>query len=161
MKTVISLQHIAGVHPHQFPDKADFDARDECLDAIRAWKHFGGLTFEKAYTVFCKRPDIYQEDFMFMGWKAFGYYFPIIEKYLYEVELQEEGEDSNAWILARAILGQMKLPELKQLGDLRERVLRLCLHVKSDLHQYASEPKEQMEIGEAWAELESFLEANA
>lgn len=66
------------------PSKRDFDARDNNLDALCAWSDFGNLTRNQAYEKFLEMPDRYQEHFMFMGWVAFVFYYPIVERYLVE-----------------------------------------------------------------------------
>jgi hypothetical protein len=37
---------------------------------------------EQAHVRFCSAPEVYQEDFMFMGCRAFHFYFPVIDEYL-------------------------------------------------------------------------------
>ncbi|MBL8820867.1 MAG: hypothetical protein JNL96_20010 [Planctomycetaceae bacterium] len=64
------------------PTEADFDPYGGDLDAQCAWRNFGGLTLDEATNKFRERPEIYQEDFMFMGGKAFAFYFPVVEAYL-------------------------------------------------------------------------------
>ena len=73
--------------PEQRPTMADFDPYDGCLDALNAWKNFGGLSRTKAYERFCESPGSFQEDFMFMGGVAFAYYYPVLEQYILEPRL--------------------------------------------------------------------------
>ena len=61
----------------RLPTKADFVSHPEDLDQICAWEHFGGLTLDQAKTRFAENALYYQEDFMFMGTKAFLFYFPV------------------------------------------------------------------------------------
>ncbi len=61
------------------PEPSDFFVSEDDLDCRTAWENFGGLNLPQAYDRFCKNPHYYQEDFMFMGGKAFAYYFPVIE----------------------------------------------------------------------------------
>ena len=151
------LQVIEGIHPDQIPAKKDFGANKGCLDEICAWEHFGGLTLEQAFERFCARPDIYQEDFMFMGWQAFIYYLPVIETYLYEVQQSDEFDESEAWILALAIASQTEKKQIGSIGDLCFRLLKLCIYVKSHLKQYAHDLKRQQEINDEWTKLENAL----
>ena len=64
------------------PGERDFDPDAGDLDAQVAWKHFGGLTLSEAYQRFQEDPEKHTEDFMYMGGKAFAYYFPVLERYL-------------------------------------------------------------------------------
>ena len=133
------------------------------LDAQYAWKQFGGLSLDQAYERFCDRPDIHQEDFMFMGAPAFVYYFPVIERYLYTVHNEDEFHDVQAWILGRAITLRIEhSPELEE-NDLRKnteliaRVDALVQHVLSNLAQYAVTAEERERIKSAWVELGDVL----
>jgi hypothetical protein len=81
------------------PTKKDFDPYDGNLDAASAWREFGGLTLDQAYKRFLSNSLSYQEDFMFMGPAAFSFYFPVIERHLYEFKTDCESDDV-AWILA-------------------------------------------------------------
>ncbi|MEM7010678.1 MAG: hypothetical protein AAF585_04260 [Verrucomicrobiota bacterium] len=66
--------------PAPLPTENDFDPFGGDLDAQCAWKHFGELSLNQAYDIFVSAPNIYQEDFMFMGAVAFDYYFPVIDR---------------------------------------------------------------------------------
>lgn len=72
------------------------------LDGYTAWEHFGGLAIDQAYDKFVDHPLLYQEDFMFMGGPAFAYYFPVVDRYVREVESKNEFAD-EAWVLAHCI----------------------------------------------------------
>jgi hypothetical protein len=95
--------------PEERPVKGDFDPYNGCLDALRAWKNFGGLSRASAYERFCESPEYYQEDFMFMGGVAFAYYYPVIERYILESSIENNsGEAVEAmWILAHCIKAQV------------------------------------------------------
>jgi hypothetical protein len=80
---------------NEIPGKNDFG---EGLDERSAYKEFGGLTLDEAYQRFIENPVSCQEDFMFMGPVAFCYYFPVVERYLYAFRVENEWEDSQAWI---------------------------------------------------------------
>src|SRR5438046_1075541 len=109
------------------PTELDFNPwGPDALDAQRAWRNFSGLTLDKAAKKFRERPCTYQEDFMFMGTKAFVFYFPIIEDYLREIGSAYEGDDHEAWILAHCILNQFEAKpgrDLVQLIPLIPRVI--------------------------------------
>ena len=92
------------------PNRDDFNPTGCYLDADWTWGNFGGLDLSEAFARFCEDPDMYQEDFMFMGSAAFSYYFPVIERYIYESQIVPESEfDSEVeamWILAHCINSQ-------------------------------------------------------
>ena len=92
------------------PTHDDFEPTGDCLDADWAWGNFGELDLTEAFVKFCEEPDIYQEDFMFMGSVAFFYYFPVVERYVYESRIDPQSEfDSEVeamWILAHCINNQ-------------------------------------------------------
>jgi hypothetical protein len=148
------LQHLKEVPPGLLPFKGDFGAAKYCLDQICAWKHFGNLDLEEAHALFLKRPDIYQEDFMFMGWKAFVFYFPVIESYLYEVERSDELDQTEAWILGCCIESQFENRSIKKHPDLRERVSKLGEYIRSNLQQFAADSEEKERILIQWKKVE-------
>jgi hypothetical protein len=138
----------------ELPTEKDFDPWNGCLDAQHAWKQFGGLDLEQAYQKFCENPLNYQEDFMFMGPKAFKFYFPVVARYLQECPCPDEFGDSEAWILGKVMCYQLEESEdeelLKQISD-------LCHYVRTHLSHYAETASEQERISAAWLEVESQL----
>lgn len=150
------------------PGEREFDPQEGDLDAQVAWENFGGLNLQEAYRKFEQRPDVYQEDFMFMGGKAFAYYFPVLERYLMVTPVWREDEETQ-WCqilgLGSAIQVQFTgdcLPEVKQLVP---RVLPLIAHVKESIevyvasgHPYYSDPEIYGHVVEEWDDLESLLE---
>jgi hypothetical protein len=44
-------------------------------DAETAWQHFGGKDLEEACAIFARCPEVYTDDVMWMGEKAFQFYF--------------------------------------------------------------------------------------
>ncbi|MBI5801350.1 MAG: hypothetical protein HZA92_11605 [Verrucomicrobia bacterium] len=136
------------------PTEKDFDPWNGCLDAQHAWKQFGGLDLEQAHEKLCENPLNYQEDFMFMGPKAFKFYFPVVDRFLRREREPWEFDDSQAWILGKAMRLQLERRNddelLKSIGD-------LCQHVRTHLSKYATDENEQAEIGAAWLEVESQL----
>ena len=96
---------------NSLPTERDFDPWSGDLDAQCAWRNFGGLTIEQAKAKFCENPLRYQEDFMFMGGKAFAYYFPVVEDYLRSIPDAASEDDHEAWILAHCIRNQFDRDE--------------------------------------------------
>ena len=138
------------------PKESDFDPVGGCLDAQNAWRHFGGLTIPEAYARFCEAPEMYQEDFMFMGAGAFLYYFPVIERYIHEthIDADNEHEVEAMWILAHCIGQQYENQQIQRNDCLRSSIRKLIDHVRNNLSQYCLEPGEQRHVDSAWEELE-------
>ena len=145
------------------PNRDDFDPTGCCLDADWAWGNFGGLDLSEAFARFCEDPDMYQEDFMFMGSAAFSYYFPVIERYIYESQIVPESEfDSEVeamWILANCINSQFTEPDPLPSADFCNRVEKLVSHVRDNLPRYCEDVNEQRRIDDAWQELQDRLRA--
>ncbi|SRR5581483_1145487 len=137
------------------PDRSDFFESDDDLDGRYAWKHFGNLNLAQAYERFCENPHFYQEDFMSMGGKAFAFYFPVIERYLFECTPKDD-YDCKAWIIAEGIKIQLKSSTADAIKPLCERLLSLTGHVLSKLEPL--EPDERARVQQAWTELKSMLE---
>ncbi len=135
------------------PSKQDFDPYGGCLDAQWAWRNFGELTLDQAYDKFIDHPDYYQEDFMFMGPKAFVFYFPVIERFLFEAKAADVDDDCCSWILACCIKVHFAEPERQQMNPILDRVSKLAEHVQTHLSQYALTEKGQRRINKAWQEL--------
>jgi hypothetical protein len=134
------------------PTESDFDPYGGDLDAQTAWRNFGGLTLEEANRRFREHPEYYQEDFMFMGGKAFAYYFPIIETYLHETSAANPYDDRQAWILAHCITQQLYKDAPLEVLQLIPRVLNLAEFVLANTDLFDPEP---VEGHEAWRELQS------
>jgi len=75
---------------------------EEDLDGFSAWKALGGLSIDEAYQRFCECPEARQEDFMWMGDRAFVFYFPVIERYVHDEESRLEF-DGVTFVLAHCI----------------------------------------------------------
>lgn len=148
--------------PGSLPTKADFSPGNN-LDALRAWKNFGGLSLDDAYAKFCELPDVYQEDFMFMGGVAFAYYFAVVERYVLEnrLEYEDDVEVEAIWILAHCIRQQFLEPDAGHIQHLHGRILELTQHVRTNLSEYCVDPAEQKRLDCAWQELEAEVQAAA
>lgn len=139
------------------PSERDFDPYGGDLDAQYAWREFGGLSLPEAYQHFLDCPENRQEDFMFMGPKAFLFYFPVIERYLYSVCVSHELDYCPTWILGQAFISQLKQAGADEVPELRRRVAKLAGFVRSHLDRYAMDPEEKEMIDTGWAELEQLL----
>jgi hypothetical protein len=144
--------------PHnQLPTETDFDPFGGDLDAQSAWRNFGGRTLSEAFEIFLSNPLHYQENFMFMGCRAFGYYFPVIAKYLREIRYADDWDDCQAAILGHGVKLQFGwngtvLPEqlLKEIESLSEVV-------QTRLAEYAVSEDEQKRIEAVWKEVDQEL----
>jgi hypothetical protein len=134
------------------PVECDFDPWGGDLDAQCAWKNFGGLTIHQAKARFRENPLYYQEDFMFMGGKAFAYYFPVIDDYLRTVPDIETDDDHEARILADCIRNQFD-HDLSHVRHLSARVLDLADYVRRNIRRFGADDNERQCVAEAWTDL--------
>jgi hypothetical protein len=143
------------------PTERDFNPLSDTTDAKCAWENFGRLSRVKAYERFLEHPLNFQEDFMFMGGVAFAYYYPVIERYLYDAseELANDGDDREAWILAKAIQNQFAGQGLSHVRHLAPRILALAQYVRNNLPLYDCELDGRQRIDDAWTELESHIKS--
>lgn len=137
--------------------EADFDPFDGGLDAQRAWRNFGGLTLEEAYAKFCEAPERLQEDFMFMGCRAFHFYFPVIDEHLRTATSTGEWHDCQVKILAECIALQFDWRGATISLELRDCISQLCAFVWTHLDRYTELPEDQKEIDLAWVAVEGKL----
>ncbi|QDV16908.1 hypothetical protein Pan153_15420 [Gimesia panareensis] len=150
------------------PGERDFDPHEGDLDAQVAWRNFGGLTLGEAYEKFQENPFVYQEDFMWMGGKAFAYYFPVLERYVLVTPVWSEAAGSEwcqVYGLGAAIQVQFAENCLPEVRLLVPRVLPLIAQVKESFdafvasgHPYYSDPEMQQHVIREWNELEAHLQ---
>jgi hypothetical protein len=143
------------------PTRSDFNPWGPgALDAECAWRNFGGSTLAEAHSKFRERPDVFQEDFMFMGGKAFAFYFSVVEDYLREVPDEEnEGDDRKSWILAKCIQNQFEANTAHHVLHLSGRVIALSLFIRNNLRLFGYDEVERKRIADAWEELEAQVQA--
>lgn len=150
------------------PGERDFDPDAGDLDAQVAWKHFGDLTLSEAYQTFQEDPEKHAEDFMYMGGKAFAYYFPVLERYLLVTPVWRE-ENGVEWCqilgLGAAIQFQFTKDCLPEVRELVSHVLQLISYVKESIkvhvassHPYISNPEIQQHVIAEWDALEQHLQ---
>ena len=98
---------------------------------------------------------------MFMGPKAFAFYFPVIEDFLHDVPEQSDNHDDySAWILAHCIKNQFdhqkgKVPHVIHLAD---RVIALSQFVRNNIQRFEYNNAGRTKITEAWRELHDHVE---
>ena len=96
---------------------------------------------------------------MFMGGRAFAYYFAVIEKYLRSApEINCDGDDREVWIFAKCIESQFDGDQLPHVEHLRERAIALSDFVRGNLQRFGDDDAERQKIRDAWSELVGFLE---
>lgn len=140
------------------PTKGDFDPWGSGdLDAEHAWRNFGGLTLAEAHLKFRENPGYYQENFMFMGGKAFAFYFPVIEDYLSETPEMEGEGDREAWIIAKCIQIQLEAKTAHHVAALAERIIALSKFIQANIFSFGEYEEERRRISAAWQELEAQL----
>lgn len=150
------LKFVADIRPEALPSQADFDPWDGDLDAQSAWREFGGLTIEEAYAKFWEAPDVYQEDFMSMGTRAFHYYFPVVDEYLRSVKSSGESDDCCAPILGYCVAAQCH-PQANLSPALRNMISELCEFVLSSLARYAWVKEDEERTRTSWLEVRENL----
>ena len=132
---------------------------EEDLDGFCAWKNFGGLDLEAAYEKFLTAPEVYQEDFMFMGARAFRFYFPVIDRYLRTVEGPQHQFGEEAWILG-CVMRQQFQTDARRLASIQESALALCEHILDELERTPPGPDASWtteEIVKSWLEAWSWV----
>jgi hypothetical protein len=144
-------------HAEPLPSEHDFDPFGGDLDAQSAWRSFGGRTLSDAYEVFLSNPLHYQEYFMFMGCRAFDYYFPVIDKYLREIRYEDDRDDCEAAILGHGVKAQFSWNGAVLLDQLLQEIESLSEIVRSRLTEYAASEDKQNRIGSVWTEVDQEL----
>ena len=142
------------------PTEQDFDPHAGDLDAQSAWHHFGGLSVAEALAKFREDPLSYQEDFMFMGGRAFVFYFPVLDTYLREFR-PTECDDSWAAIIGSGVALQMTWPTAHFLLPLHGAIRSLADYVCSHAELLATDPHEQSRIVQNWQPVYSALGSSA
>lgn len=140
------------------PTEQDFDPYGD-LDAQSAWRNFGGLTNANALKKFRENPIHYQEDFMFMGGRAFLFYFPVLDAYLREFRLTEDDDDSEAAIIGSGVAAQFSWPTAQVLLPLHSAIRSLADYVCSHTDLLAADPDEQRRIARDWQPVYAALDA--
>jgi hypothetical protein len=148
-------------NPTRLPTQQDFDPYGEDLDAQWAWKNFGGLTVDQAKAKFTQRPEIYYEDFMSMGGKAFAYYYPVIDSFVREVPLLplKDRNEHEVWIVAQCIENQCRGCNDPYIRHLNRDVLDLCRFVRENMLLFGTDPYVLNKIDQQWTALEQHLNA--
>ena len=142
------------------PTEVDFDPYQGCLDCQHAWREFGGLSIEEAFQKFIDHPMCHQEDFMFMGGRAFVYYFPVLDRYLRGFRADEDSDDaydSFAAVIGGGLSVQLLSKTSQELDSIMDGILSLIGYVRSHTTNLAVDLNEQQSIDSAWQILEALI----
>ncbi len=141
------------------PTVTDFDPYRGDLDAKCAWKNFGGLSLDQATEKFEESPETYQEDFMFMGAKAFAFYYPVIDRFLRKtVEIAPELRgDRQSWILSQCIQKQFEGQSSHHVLHLKDSILELCDFMLLNIMCFSADWNNPTELGKQWEELKNYV----
>ena len=134
--------------PRKLPSERDFDPFGGCLDAQCAWKHFGGLNLDEAYSLFCENPLHYQEDFMFMGHKAFVYYFPVIDRFI-----RNGDDDQEASIIGLDIAFQVTHEDITKFASIKNDMIELSKFVLNNLDRFGETKSKPNKLASTWKNL--------
>jgi hypothetical protein len=133
-----------------FANSGDGDLSGD-LDALSAFKHFGGMTLDEAKVRFAENPLYYQEDFMFMGSNAFIFYFPVLDDYLRNVPDHDNDHDHESWIISRCIESQFHPCAIESLRPLIPQIVDLADFVRANLRRFGGDDVERQRVAGAWA----------
>lgn len=85
-------------------------------------------------------PDLYHEAFMFMGDKAFAYYFPALEHFVYSLpnltSEDDERENPHGWIVAKSIECHFERQDNHCVLHLAGRVIELAKFVQANIQRF-------------------------
>ena len=140
------------------PSEHDFDPWGGDLDAQCALKNFGGMSLQLAYELFLSSPEFYQADFMYMGWEAFAYYFPVVDRYLRSVTSEDEWDDCEAAILGSAVKSQLDREGVTFTPHFLNEIEELSSFVQSSVVRYSKSESEQARIRKSWEKIDKKLE---
>ena len=150
---VISPSGFRLSRPEALPTEFDFNPRGGRAPAA-AWESFGNLSLFEAYERFSTDPVTFEEQFAHMGTAAFDYYFPVIDRYLREVDPRAQDDHREARSLGYTIAVQVNEPiEPKLHAEISE----LVKHVLSNLRDYSQNKTGQRKIAGGWKRAEKKL----
>ncbi len=147
------------------PTVGDFTrtkASEDDVHGLSAWEHFGNLSLEQAYAKFCEGAEALQEDFMWMGDRAFSFYFPVVDRYIREEESKCEF-DGETYVLAHDI--GMHIPiEAPEVRSLERHILSLCDFVLDRVGRLKEEEGRSHpvhEVASVWRDLRARIESSS
>ena len=87
---------------------------------------------------------------MFMGPRAFSYYFPVIDRYLRDVHGEDPDGDCYAGILGTAIASQLAEPAQPTIRSIAGEVADLASHVIGNPDRYTPDDRMQQRTHRVW-----------
>ncbi|MES2981242.1 MAG: hypothetical protein V4727_02925 [Verrucomicrobiota bacterium] len=134
----------------RLPTEQDFDPSGGCLDAQSAWRNFGELSIPEALSVLRENPIHYLENFMFMGSRAFVFYFPVLDTFLREFRLAEHEGESKAAYTGSCVAMQFRLNNAIHLIPILPAIRSLADYVCLNAHLLTTHTDEQRRIVRDW-----------
>lgn len=106
------------------PTKSDINIHNS-LDEISACEHFHNKSLEQAEAMFRESGAYYQEDLMWMGYKAFNFYLQAVINYLKSEDSVGDGHliSCMAALIAFRLEYEKKLLDIAKIKNLVEYVL--------------------------------------
>lgn len=116
------------------PTKEDISPSSELdLDERLALKHFFGKNESEAAILFFDKPEYYADDLMWMGRKAFAFYFPTLEPYIISEESEGNADIINTLL---GILNSRLKGDPSSIQDCRNSVLRILTYISENLEKF-------------------------
>ncbi|TAE90526.1 MAG: hypothetical protein EAZ81_09695 [Verrucomicrobia bacterium] len=103
------------------------------LDECAALEHFFGKNQSEASTLFFENPEYFADDLMWMGRKAFAFYFPSLEPYIISKESAGDADIINALI---GILKARLDDDPVSIKDCHTPVLRVLMFARENLEKF-------------------------
>lgn len=141
--------------------REDFDPSGCDLDAQGAWRDFGGKTLDEAYELFSSNPLFYQERFMFMGSRAFEYYFPVIDRHLRGADAEEEWDDQQVDIIGSGITMQLDSQDARLSAGILDELRALTAFVFDNMRRFSASEKDQRRFTRTWSAVREKLASGA
>ncbi len=116
-----------------------------------AWKNFNGKTLEEACEMMASEPDVYSEDFMWMGGPAFKFYFPAFDRYLRSLPVAMEFANTSGCYIGACI--QTHFDRHQDMSGVHDQIISLCDYVCAHPTHFDEDLEEQQEITARWADL--------
>lgn len=95
---------------------------------------------------------------MFMGGRAFVFYFPVLDVFLQEFRLTEHGDDSKAAIIGSGIAAQFRWPTAWLLVPIHPAIRSLADFVFAHTEWLAAAPEKHRRIAGNWEPVDSALD---
>lgn len=92
-----------------------------------------------------------------MGCRAFGYYFPVTDKYLREIRSEDDWDDCQVAILGYGVKAQFGWNGALLTDQLLKEIVSLSEVVHARLSEYTVSEDEQNRIGTVWTEVDQEL----